>query len=365
MKIKQIHITNFKSIVDARLDDLADFSVFAGANGSGKSNFFEALEFVSDVVRNGVKQAINKHGGHENIRSYRLKSPSSQRFYANFELTLSDCFTYQLEIRDMHKIPFLLETISKNGEEIASRKNRTKIEINGKAIDLDYSDDETLLKLVSKNAQELLAFLSAIERYQVDPNQAREPDDYAAKDLLDPRASNLITVLARLEKDAVVAEAIVEAMSMIVPGFESFKVEKERLSSKTLMTFKEAGLNKRFPAGLVSDGTIYALAMLVIIYSNHKGIVLIEEPERGLNPKAIAELVEYFRERSSECNIFINTHSESVVAETQPTELLIVDKIEGQSEISRVIEKFPDYDYKSMGLQQMWLSNLFAGGLPW
>ena len=54
MKIKQIHITNFKSIVDARLDDLADFSVFAGANGSGKSNFFEALEFVSDVVRNGV-----------------------------------------------------------------------------------------------------------------------------------------------------------------------------------------------------------------------------------------------------------------------------------------------------------------------
>jgi predicted ATPase len=365
MKIKQIHITNFKSIVDVRLDNLADFSVFAGANGSGKSNFFEALEFVRDVVRNGAKQAIYKHGGYESIHSRKLRYSSAQRFYATFKLTLSDNFIYQLEIRDMHKTPFLLETISKNGEEIASRKNRTKIEIKGDLLDLDYSDDETLLKLVSKDAQELLEFLSAIERYQVDPNQAREPDDYAASDLLEPRASNLITVLARLEKDKAIAEAIVDAMSMIVPGFESFKLEKERLSSKTLMTFKETGLNKRFPAGLVSDGTIYALAMLVIIYSNHKGIVLIEEPERGLNPKAIAELIEYFRDRSTDCNIFINTHSESVVAETRPEELLIVDKIEGQSEISRVIDKFPDYDYKSMGLQQMWLSNLFAGGLPW
>ena len=60
-----------------------------------------------------------------------------------------------------------------------------------------------------------------------------------------------------------------------------------------------------------------------IKYKN--GIILIEEPERGLNPKAIAELIEFFRERSELFNIFVNTHSESIVRVTQPKELFLVD----------------------------------------
>ena len=368
MKIHKIHIRHFKSIVDVELDELTNFSVFSGANGSGKSNFFESLEFVRDVIRNGANQAIKKHGGYDNIRAYSLKSPQYQKILADFDIELNDRFVYKLEIRNIHKNPILLEDVSKNGISIASReikKEAKTIVINGEILDLDYSSDESILKLISKDAEELIEFLSAIERYQVDPNEAREPDDSAASDLLNARASNLITVLAKLEKDQEALPEIMDAMSMIVPGLETIKVEKERLSSKTMMTFKEGGIKKRFPAGLVSDGTIYALAMLVIIYSNHKGIILIEEPERGLNPKAIAELIEYFRDKSCDCNIFINTHSESVVSETKPSELLIVDKLAGKSEITRVINKFPDYDYKSMNLQQMWLSNLFGGGLPW
>ena len=47
MNIKQIRISGFKSIVDMELNELTPYSVFAGANGSGKSNFFDALKFVS------------------------------------------------------------------------------------------------------------------------------------------------------------------------------------------------------------------------------------------------------------------------------------------------------------------------------
>jgi len=52
------------------------FSVFAGANGSGKSNLFEALEFIKDVLKYGAKDAIRKHGGYDSIRSYKLKMPN-------------------------------------------------------------------------------------------------------------------------------------------------------------------------------------------------------------------------------------------------------------------------------------------------
>ena len=49
MKINKIHIKNFKSITTIKLDNISSFSIFAGANGVGKSNIFEAIEFFKKV----------------------------------------------------------------------------------------------------------------------------------------------------------------------------------------------------------------------------------------------------------------------------------------------------------------------------
>lgn len=46
MKVRRVHIKNFKSIVDMPLE-LAPVNVFIGENGSGKSNILEALAFAS------------------------------------------------------------------------------------------------------------------------------------------------------------------------------------------------------------------------------------------------------------------------------------------------------------------------------
>jgi AAA15 family ATPase/GTPase len=45
LKIKSLHIKNFKSIVDLTINEPNPFTVFVGPNGGGKSNIFEALEF--------------------------------------------------------------------------------------------------------------------------------------------------------------------------------------------------------------------------------------------------------------------------------------------------------------------------------
>ena len=46
MNIKEIKIKGFKSIGEIVLKSPSPFSVFVGANGAGKSNIFEALEFL-------------------------------------------------------------------------------------------------------------------------------------------------------------------------------------------------------------------------------------------------------------------------------------------------------------------------------
>ena len=50
MSLTSLQIKNFKSIVDVSFDLESPFAVFAGANGSGKSNLFEALEFVREKI---------------------------------------------------------------------------------------------------------------------------------------------------------------------------------------------------------------------------------------------------------------------------------------------------------------------------
>jgi predicted ATPase len=366
MSLQSLHIKNFKSIVNFKIDNIPNFSVFAGTNGSGKSNIFEALEFIRDIIRNGVLDATKKHNGYENIHSHKLKGDNAKKFKALMVFKIDEnTYTYDLEVRDWHKKPFLLEKVLKNDIEIAKRTLQNLFIFGDTQETINYSSNETILKLVSKEAEDLLEFISSIERYQIDPNRAREADDYFENDTLNSYASNLTTVLSKIEKDKFIAEDITELMQMIVPGLEKISIEKERLNNKTVVTFKEEGTRKKFPAGLISDGTIYALAMLVIVYSNKNGIIMIEEPERGLNPKAISELVNIFRERSQTFNIFINTHSESIVRVTKPKELFIVDKHDGKTIVKNVKKVYPNYDYQKMDIDKMWMSNLFDGGLPW
>lgn len=82
MKINLLEINNFKSIVNIKIEDVSSFSVFAGANGCRKSNLFEALEFVRDVVRYGGMEAIKKHNGYENIHSHKLRETNAKKFFA-------------------------------------------------------------------------------------------------------------------------------------------------------------------------------------------------------------------------------------------------------------------------------------------
>ena len=68
--ITRVALENYKSI--ARCDvSLGALTFLVGANGSGKSNFLDALRFVADSLRNALDHAIRERGG---IKEVRLRS---------------------------------------------------------------------------------------------------------------------------------------------------------------------------------------------------------------------------------------------------------------------------------------------------
>ena len=402
--IKKLRISNYKSIADMTVEDIGSFAVFAGANGSGKSNFFDALKFVSDFVRFGITEALKLHGGWENIKCVRLRNGKAGTFkfevevfqkfgspFRNEERTYNSV-NYKLNIKDFDKEPKIEEQIWYDEVLIYNRypERKDKYENNINPNDIffislnksdsiiefyDVDQKRTLFNTISseKSCFEYDIFLSVLFKnfniYRIDPIIAKnETSSKIDSSSLNSDANNLALVFNRLEKNENIKETIIEFINLFVPNIVSITTKNEKFSDSKYLSFKEEGIKKEFPADMVSEGTIFALSILVAILDrdNSKGKwTLIEEPERGLHPKAIQEIINLIRIMAEEglglMPIWLTTHNTTLVRFLLPDELFFIDNKNGNTNIKKAIVELDS----ELPVDEAWLTNTLNGGLPW
>ena len=369
MQIKKIEISGFKSLKKLSLTELGNFGILAGANGSGKSNIFDALKFVSVCVTQGLNNALIAYGGFEYIHCFRMRKEYARTFKFFIQIEdIGNTSEYSLTIKNMDSNPYMSEHIKINNHLLCERKDDGKVFLHqdGKNTEeISYPQNLPIINITTRNP--IYDLLSNIKLYRIDPVAAKNSSLLGWNGAcLDINGQNIAKVLAELKKDKDFCEKLNEFMSLVVPGLKNVSTEKQALEIRTVLAFKENGLKKRFPAHLISDGTIYLLCLFTAVLHPQcqKGIVLIEEPERGINPKPIEELVALLREQASEENfIFITTHNETVVRSAKAHELVFAYKERGITKIKW------GRDYSTligdMPLDTAWLANMFGSGLPW
>ncbi|MCX8491109.1 MAG: AAA family ATPase [Cyclobacteriaceae bacterium] len=69
MRIESIKIKNYKAFQDIDLSNLPELAIFVGANGVGKTTLFDVFGFLSDALRNNIRQALVKRGGYKEVIS--------------------------------------------------------------------------------------------------------------------------------------------------------------------------------------------------------------------------------------------------------------------------------------------------------
>ncbi len=362
--IRYLKIANYRSIDVLELHDIKAFSVFAGANGAGKSNFFDALNFVNWVIQLGAHKAIKIQGGFQNIHCLKRPLDAARvfEFESVFELETetqkTETLTYHLEIHQLDTVPILEEYMLANG------KKWTVDDIfrdNEDAKQAFFRSSQSFLPLFSTDFQ--LPLFNHFRLYRFDPEEAKSPLKNYDDSELNQNGRNLAAVLTRLEKNEEIRETILDWMALIVPGLEQVQTQTEKLTGSTVLAFQEEDFKEAFPAHFISDGTIYLLSLLVAMLDQPElGITLIEEPERGLHPKAIIELVEGFREQATyEHPIWVTTHNEALVRCLKNNELWLVDKKQGATEMKQV----QIVDQLATTIDEAWLTNALDGGLPW
>ena len=115
---------------------------------------------------------------------------------------------------------------------------------------------------------------------------------------------------------------------------------------------------RRIPANAMSEGLLYYLAFAALPYLEPASVVLIEEPENGLHPARIAEVMSVLREVSKTTQVIIATHSPLVINEMKPEEVSVVTRPpEKGTQVVR-IDKTPDFEdrAKVYALGELWIS---------
>jgi len=348
MKLKKLHIQNYKSLVDLEIIEPNPFTVFAGPNGSGKSNIFEALEFMAYSLILPVKEVERIFGGYEKILNFRhYDSPRLTKQYKinydfeDFSHTI-DCTEYGDDGISGDVVGF--RRLSPNLEKELS-KDQQKTPANIEKINTQKKFIKNFLRLFIKN--------DALNRIK-----------YTSSDKVLPDASNLESIIKQIlfSDDK---EGFIDWLDLFVPGYQNVEIHSDNISGKDSLLIYEKGTKKPFTKDLISDGTYNILCLLATIYhSKEPQFLCIEEPENGLNPYVVRSLVEFFRTQCEEKGhyIWLNTHSESLVKELRSEELILVDKIDGETKIKQFSK-----DHKLFGLtmSEAWLSNTLGGGIPW
>lgn len=319
MFINQLNIKNYKSLYDVTLEFPNKFSVFVGANSTGKSNVFEALDFANKAILLKEK-AISIFGGASEIASYNTTEP--------FE--------------------FLLKTDEKNN-----------ILFNSSLV----KDVKLNLKVNNENSDYFHPFIENFSRIFIKKTSA---DNIKIEDdsKLSLDAHNLEKVLSRLLNDDSTREEIFDWLHLLLPEFKEIKVDVSPLSGKEELLLFENAYSKPFSGKLISDGTWNILSLLSAVYQNkNPQFICIEEPENGLNPKVIKELVNLFRNMCNEYghHIWLTTHSQSLVSELNQEEIIVVNKVNGKTFLKQV----NDMNLHGLKTDEAWLSNVFDGGVPW
>ncbi len=217
-------------------------------------------------------------------------------------------------------------------------------------------------------------------QYQIlhlDLSQLRAPNQAAEQHRLSNTGDNLTNVFATLPRKT--QDEVAKQLRLLVPVFDDVDVRPSSSGNQTLR-FHDRWADVWYLPTEVSDGTMLVLALLLLQYQRDAvDVVAIEEPERGLHPWLLGEVVKVLRGMTvgtigdvklpRTMQVILATHSAELLEFVEPNEVRFFDRKtdDGSVRVTAAPTATPEWrtafeEYrKSLG--EAWLSG-GLGGVP-
>jgi predicted ATPase len=231
----------------------------------------------------------------------------------------------------------------------------------------------------------LIDLFNSIKIFRPDPSRITAENELFTHNHMNEDGSNLVAFLDNM-RDGYdhIWQAIQKDLNKCIPDFVGINFDKVKIKGKESLG-KRFGLRdkegKTYWAEELSEGTIYFLALLAIVHQpDPPKLLLLEEPEKGIHPRRIAEVMDLIFKLAEEkdIQIILTSHSTQVVDAFQdiPESVFVFDMVDGETKIKNlqtdILEPdakdaeskgFPAIDYTKRSLSEHWAIGLL-GGVP-
>ncbi len=379
--LTRLKISGFKNLVDVDVH-FGPFTCVAGANGTGKSNLFDAIRFLSALADQPLHEAsLALRVAGSDIRSlfHRVGDSYVDKIFFEVEMmvpseTIDDLgqkitptstalrYSLTLQYRPDGRLEVSHEQLDSLEEMMPFfvAKNRLSA-LQTLEINQDGQHGQNCKVNIRESAQTCISRINDAVRYptifiarqemrswqmlQLDPATLRQADDRYTTPFLQANTFHLTATLyalahfhkpgARPDPANIYAQ-ITDRLAQLMPELQSISVDYDQKHAR--LTLQVADIHGVVcPAHELSDNTLRLLSLAVLGLMPHHGLICWESPEHGMHPTSISHILQFLRQMAIDPEqpittdnplrqIIISTNS-SLVVQQIPADSLVISEL--------------------------------------
>lgn len=355
--VTRFSVSGFKSIRALKDFQLNNLNVLIGANGAGKSNFIGLFRMLGEIVEERLQLFVQTQGGPDAL--LHGGRGRTERLHAEFYFAHNG-YKFDLVPTADNRLVFEREWSYFSGAKYPGSYS----------VPLGSGHEESKLKgandiyspYVRKSVTNWRVF-----HFHDTSERAKVKQRHALNDnlRLKPDAANLAAYLRLLrEKHAPEYQQIVQTIQLVAPFFDDFVHRDEPGDTIELEWLQKGNPDTPFKAHMLSDGTLRFICLTTLLLQPSYKLpetVLIDEPELGLHPYAIAVLADLFKQVSERRQLIVSTQSVELLNELAPEDVIVVDQVDGASEFKRFTRDELAGWLDEYALGELWKRNVLGG----
>jgi len=365
--LQKLSISGFKSI--ERLEDfsLASPSILIGANGAGKSNFVDFFRLLRAMVDEQLQAFVARQLGsgdgffylgpkHTAAIGARLEFGSNV-----YQFSLGPTADGSLYIVD-EAVQFTggygigqLRSIGSGLKESTLRAKRSEPARFGSGMGVPGHVYDSVAQWVVYHFHDTSA-LAPMRREQLVQDSAYLRND----------AGNIAAFLLNLrETGASSYTLVVDSVRSVMPFLDDFllRVEERGGEQRVRLDWRQKGSDFPFQPNHLSDGTLRFICLATALQQpSPPSLIVIDEPELGLHPYAIALLAELIHAAAKRTQVIVSTQSPQLIDHFAPHEIVVVNREDGRSVFRRLDEGTLADWLEEYTLGELWQKNVVQAG---
>jgi len=353
--VHSLTVTGYKSIRELRQFGLTNLNVLIGANGAGKSNFISLFRLLAELADEHLQIHVQRQGGPDALLHFGREN--TERLHAEFNFGVNSYKFALIPTGDNRLIFESEESGDTSGQYLF--KNHL----------LGIGHDESKLRTATDACS--AEVWSAVTNWRVyhfhdTGEHARVKRRHPGNDnlRLQTDAANLAAYLHMLHKDHLQHyQSIVQTIQLVAPYFRDFVLRPD--AEFVELEWTQSGKPDTVLKGnMLSDGTLRFICLATLLLQPVHLLpdtVLIDEPELGLHPYAIAVLADLFKQVSENRQLIISTQSVELVNELNPEDVIVVDQEDDASIFRRCDKSALSGWLEEYAMGEIWKRNILGG----